>query len=124
MTLIQVLKTAPEFRSGHGRFHQLWFVLLHFAQSFRIVPVNGVSASLETVESGAYPLSKISYLYVDRQQMQTQLPTSAAVNFYLTYLNDTISEVSLLPLTSAQLNASKTQWLNIMGLGQTTDTLN
>ncbi|MEL6260962.1 MAG: ISAs1 family transposase [Cyanobacteria bacterium J06626_6] len=28
MTLIEVLKTAPEFRSTHGRFHQLWFVLL------------------------------------------------------------------------------------------------
>lgn len=28
MTLIEVLKTAPEFRSGHGRFHELWFVLL------------------------------------------------------------------------------------------------
>lgn len=28
MTLIEVLKTVPEFRSGHGRFHQLWFVLL------------------------------------------------------------------------------------------------
>lgn len=28
MPLIDVLKMAPEFRSGHGRFHKLWFVLL------------------------------------------------------------------------------------------------
>lgn len=91
------------------------------AQNFRAVPINGISASLETVESGAYPLSQTAFLYSDRTQMARRSATSSVVNFYLTYLDDAISEVALLPLPQTQLNASKAQWLNVMGLGLTAE---
>lgn len=114
--MIQALNLTPYSLGviNYSTYQQL-------AQNFHAVPINGISASLETVESGAYPLSQTSFLYVDRQQMQGRSPTSTVVNFYLTHLNDAISEVSLLPLTQSQLNTSKAQWLSVVGLEQTTD---
>jgi hypothetical protein len=50
----------------------------------------------------------------NRLQLQGQSATSAIVNFYLTQINAAISEVNLLPLAPAQLNAAKTQWLEVM----------
>lgn len=85
-------------------------------QIFRAVPLNGISASFETVESGAYPLRLTSYLYADGGQMQGRSPLSAVVNFYLTHIQEATSEVALLPLTPAQLNAAKRQWLAVRGL--------
>lgn len=87
-------------------------------QIFRAVPLNGISASFETVERGSYPLRQTSYLYADRLEMGARSPISAVVNFYLTYANEAISEVGLIPLTPPELTASKVQWLEIMGLGQ------
>ena len=88
------------------------------SQNVRVVPINGISASLETVESGAYPLGQTVYLYADRQQLAGRSPTSTVVNFYLTYMNDAIPEVALMPLTPTQLNAAKTTWLEVMELDQ------
>ncbi|MEM9089588.1 MAG: substrate-binding domain-containing protein [Cyanobacteria bacterium P01_F01_bin.53] len=88
------------------------------SKGFRAVPINGVSASAKTIENGVYPLGQTAFLYGAQQQLKSPTVTSAAINFYLTRVNAVIAEVSLLPLTDAQLNQSKDQWLKIMGLAQ------
>lgn len=88
------------------------------SKGFRAVPINGVSASAKTIESGVYPLGQTAFLYGAQQQLKSSTVTSAAINFYLTRVNTVTAEVSLLPLTDAQLNQSKDQWLKIMGLAQ------
>ncbi|MEM8610625.1 MAG: substrate-binding domain-containing protein [Cyanobacteria bacterium P01_H01_bin.105] len=83
-----------------------------FTQAFKPVPINGISASLETVESNAYPLVQPLFVYVDKNQIASDTPTQAVVSFYLTEMTDVISVVGLLPLNQAQLEQTKNQWLN------------
>ncbi|MEM6451404.1 MAG: substrate-binding domain-containing protein [Cyanobacteria bacterium P01_D01_bin.105] len=73
----------------------------------RAVPINGISASPKTIEQGAYLLGQTAYLYGDQQQIGSATAAGAAINFYLTRVNDVMPEVSLLPLSASQLNQSK-----------------
>lgn len=83
-----------------------------FTQTFRVIPINGISASLETVESNAYPLVQSLFIYVDQTQLAPGTPSKAVVSFYLTEMAEVIPEVGLLPLNQAQLDQTKRQWLN------------
>ena len=83
-----------------------------FTQTFRVIPINGISASLETVESNVYPLVQSLFIYVDQNQLAPGTPSKAVVNFYLTEMAEVIPEVGLLPLNQAQLDQTQRQWLN------------
>ncbi|WP_228015916.1 PstS family phosphate ABC transporter substrate-binding protein [Leptolyngbya ectocarpi] len=82
-----------------------------FTQTFRVIPINGISASVDTVESNAYPLVQSLFLYVDQKQLAPDMPTKAVANFYLTEMSEVMNEVGLLPLNQAQLDQTKNQWL-------------
>ncbi|MEM9484866.1 MAG: hypothetical protein AAGA83_14395, partial [Cyanobacteria bacterium P01_F01_bin.116] len=82
-----------------------------FTQTFRVLPINGVSASVETVETNAYPLVQPLFLYVDKTQLSSGTPTTVIVNFYLSELADVLTDVGLLPLNQSQLNQTKNQWV-------------
>lgn len=86
-----------------------------FTQTFEPVPINGISASLETVESNAYPLVQPLFVYVDQNQLASGTSTKAVVSFYLTEMAEVMPEVGLLPLNKAQLDQTKRQWLNATG---------
>ncbi|NET49633.1 MAG: hypothetical protein F6K09_13115, partial [Merismopedia sp. SIO2A8] len=78
----------------------------------RAVPINGITASIETVESGQYPLTQTLFLYLDQYQLNDQSTIRDWSNFYLNHLNEAIPTVSLLPLTPEQLNLTKQKWLS------------
>lgn len=89
--------------SIHGRF----------TQTFRVIPINGISASADTVENNAYPLVQPLFIYVDQKQLAPGAQT--VVNFYLKEMADVMSDVALLPLNPAQFDQTKRQWLNTIG---------
>ncbi|MEM9266541.1 MAG: substrate-binding domain-containing protein [Cyanobacteria bacterium P01_F01_bin.13] len=82
-----------------------------FTQTFRVLPINGISASVETVETTAYPLVQPLFLYVDRTQLSSGTPTTVVANFYLSELTDVLTDVGLLPLNQSQLDQTKNQWI-------------
>ncbi len=86
-----------------------------FTQTFKAIPISGISASSETVGSNAYPLVQSLFLYVDQKRLTSVTPTKAVVNFYLTEMTNVMTEVGLLPLNPAQLDQTKNQWLKAMG---------
>ncbi|MEM7063898.1 MAG: substrate-binding domain-containing protein [Cyanobacteria bacterium P01_B01_bin.77] len=104
--MVQTLSTVP---NGLAFINQSSYE--RFTATFRVIPINGISASLDTVESNAYPLIQSLLLYVDQKQLESGTPTKAVANFYLTEMTDVMSEVGLLPLNQAQLDQTKRQWL-------------
>lgn len=86
-----------------------------FIQTFRVLPINGISASAETVESNTYPLVQTLYIYVDQTQLAQGSPTQTVVNFYLSAMADVMPDVGLFPLNQAQFDQTKRQWLNATG---------
>lgn len=85
-------------------------------QSFRVVSLEGVVASSETVKSEAYPLGRKLYLYTDAARLKQQNHISAFINFYLTHVGEEIEKVDLFPLTPSELSDVKKQWLRVMEL--------
>ncbi|MEM6255134.1 MAG: substrate-binding domain-containing protein [Cyanobacteria bacterium P01_D01_bin.156] len=83
-----------------------------FTQTFRVIPINGISASPDTVESNAYPLVQSLFIYVDQKQLAPGTPTKSVVNFYLTEMVEVMTDVGLFPLSQVQLDQTKGQWLN------------
>ncbi|MEM9809280.1 MAG: substrate-binding domain-containing protein [Cyanobacteria bacterium P01_D01_bin.56] len=88
-----------------------------FAQTFRVIPINGISASADTVETNAYPLVQSLVLYGDQKQLAPGSPTKTVVNFYLTEMANVMTDVGLFPLNQAQFDQTKRQWLNATGGG-------
>lgn len=108
--MIQSLSTVP-----HGVVFINASIHKQFTQTVKAIPINGISASQDTVDNNTYPLVQSLFLYVDKQQLGERILTNAVVNSYLIYLSDVIPEVGLLPLTSAQLEQTKKQWLKEIG---------
>lgn len=81
--------------------------------TFKALPINGITASPDTISQGAYPLQQTLYLYVDQDQVQGRSPVNDWVNFHLTHLADVMPEVALLSLDGSQRQTSISQWLAI-----------
>lgn len=82
-----------------------------FTQTFKALPINGIQASLDTVENNAYPLVQSLVLYVDQNQLASDNSTPAVVTFYLTEMTEVMTEMGLLPLAQTQLEQTQSQWL-------------
>ncbi|ESA32805.1 phosphate binding protein [Leptolyngbya sp. Heron Island J] len=111
--MMQTLSTVP---NGLASINQSLYE--RFTATFRVIPINGISASLDTVESNAYPLVQSLFIYVDQTQLAAGTPTKAVVNFYLTEMAEVMSELGFFPLTQVQLDQTKRQWLDATGSGQ------
>ena len=86
------------------------------SKSLRVVPIEGIIANAETVQSGAYPFAGSIFLYADLNQLQQNSQVSAFINFYLTNVNQEIDKVGYLPLSEQELNNSKSNWLKAMAI--------
>ena len=112
-SLVQSMTMTPHSVSFMS--HSIYQTL---PQRHRVIPINGISGSPKTIQSGLYPLHQTVYLYIDQQQFHTtgRTPSTPSLvhalsNLYLTHVNQVLSDVSLLPLPATQLNQSVRQWL-------------
>lgn len=88
---------------------------------FKTLPINGITASQDTISQGTYPLGQTLYLYVDQRHVTQQAsgekaqltPLTHWVNFYLTHINENLPKSSLLPLISPQFDSAKNQWMTL-----------
>ena len=67
------------------------------ADKLHELAIDGVTPSAETVDAGEYPLARPLFLYTTAQIMTDKPQVAAFINFFLTNVNDEISDVGYFP---------------------------
>ncbi len=82
----------------------------------KAVAVEGVEPSQASVDDGTYPISRPLFIYSDAGIMQAKPQVAGFIYFYLTHVNDEISDVGYFPAPAAELEAALAAWMTAMGL--------
>jgi len=77
-----------------------------------VVSLEGVTPDETTAESGEYKLSRPLFLYSDAAIMKEKPQVAAFINYYLTNVNDLITEVGYFPASDEAMRASRLAWLD------------
>lgn len=85
-------------------------------EALRILRIEGVEATLETVDSFTYPLARPLFIYSDATIMQEKPQVAAFINYYLTHVNEEIRDVGYFPASTVALNIARQNWLDAMGM--------
>ncbi len=83
-------------------------------EKMKVLSVQGIEPSQETVDAAKYPLARPLFIYSDAKILQSKPQVAALVNFYLTYVNEEIRQVGYFPANAAALKASKEAWVRAM----------
>jgi phosphate transport system substrate-binding protein len=83
----------------------------------KILDVEGVTPSAQSVDDGSYPLARPLFLYSDAAIMHSKPQVASYINFFLTYVNQEILDVGYFPSSPAALEQSKQAWLDAMAMG-------
>ena len=84
------------------------------ADRLKLLNIEGVEAGVENVDNGSYPLARPLFIYSDATIMKEKPQVAAFINFYLTYVNEEITEVGYFPASDEALNQAKQNWLDAM----------
>jgi phosphate transport system substrate-binding protein len=80
----------------------------------RVLSINDVAPSAETVDKGTYPLARPLFMYTTAKIMREKPQVAAFLAFYLTYVNEEIRSVGYFPAEAAALKQAKQAWLDAM----------
>lgn len=69
-----------------------------------------VEPTATTIADGSYPLSRTLYLYVSAEALLDNPDVETFVDFYLGAGQPAVEEVGFVPLTRAQLDATRARW--------------
>jgi phosphate transport system substrate-binding protein len=81
----------------------------------KILSIEGVEPSAESVDSGDYPLARPLFIYSTADIVREKPQVAAFINFYLSYVNEEITDVGYFPASAEGLNASRQAWIDAMG---------
>lgn len=82
--------------------------------TLNILTIDGIKPSFSTVEAFEYPLSRPLFIYSDAKIMQAKPQVAAYINFFLTTVNEEISQVGYFPASDDSLSDSRQAWLQAM----------
>jgi phosphate transport system substrate-binding protein len=85
------------------------------AGAMSVLWIDGVEPTADTVASTAYPLARYIFIYSTAEIMQEKPQVASFINYYLTYVNEEISDVGYFPLSDDVLGASREAWLAAVG---------
>jgi phosphate transport system substrate-binding protein len=85
------------------------------ADDLNILSLEGIEATLESVDAFEYPLARPLYIYSAATIMQEKPQVAAYVNYFLTNVNDVILDVGYFPASDEILDAAKQSWLDAVG---------
>lgn len=86
------------------------------ASQLKALAIDGVTPDEETAENGDYPLARPLYIYSDAGIIAEKPQVGAFISFYLSNVNDEISDVGYFPASVEALNASKQALLDATGM--------
>ncbi|MFL7813199.1 MAG: PstS family phosphate ABC transporter substrate-binding protein [Anaerolineales bacterium] len=81
------------------------------ADVLKVLKIEGVEASAATVDSGTYPLARPLFLYSTAEIMQEKPQVAGYINFFLSYVNEEITDVGYFPASDTALGLSKMLYL-------------
>jgi len=76
--------------------------------------IGDVTPDFDTAESGTYPLSRPLFIYSDANIMKAKPQVAAYINYFLTNVDDVITDVGYFPASEEALNTAKQTWLDTM----------
>ena len=82
------------------------------ADKLRLLDIEGVEASKESVDDASYPLARPLFIYTTADIMMEKPQVAAFVNFYLSYVNEEVVDVGYFPANQAALYDAKQAWLD------------
>jgi len=82
------------------------------AGTLKILSIEGVVPSAESVDSGDYPLARPLFIYSTAGIMEEKPQVAAFVNFYLTYVDEEIVNVGYFPASTEALTTARQAWLD------------
>jgi len=80
-----------------------------------VLKIEGVEPGEESVDSGTYPLARPLFIYSDAAIMKAKPQVAAFINFYLTYVDEEVSDIGYFPASDAALNAARQTFLDAQG---------
>lgn len=84
--------------------------------ALKALAIEGVEPSQASVDDGSYPLARPLFIYSDAKIMQEKPQVAAFIYFYLTNVNDNITDVGYFPAPAADLESALAAWMEAMGL--------
>jgi phosphate transport system substrate-binding protein len=80
--------------------------------SLKALSINGVEPTPATTEEGSYALARPLFIYSAAQIMKDKPQVAAFINFFLTYVNEEVTDVGYFPASAAALDAARQKWLD------------
>lgn len=84
------------------------------AGKLKILNINGIEATAATVDNNTYPLARPLFIYSDATIMQQKPQVAAFINFFLSFVNEEITDVGYFPASESALDVAKASWLEAM----------
>lgn len=84
--------------------------------TLRVVGVDGVIPSAETVEDATYPLARPLYIYTSQQALDNKPQVAAFINYYLRHVNEEIEAVGYFPISQDILEEAIKTYAEAIGL--------
>ena len=82
------------------------------ADKLRVLNIDGVEASKESVDDASYPLARPLFIYTTAALMKEKPQVAAFINFYLAYVNEEVVDAGYFPANQMALDAAKQAWLD------------
>ena len=79
--------------------------------TLRTLSLDGVEATLESVDSFTYPLARPLFIYSDAEILNSKDQVAGYINFFLTYVNEEVEDAGYFPASDEALDASRQAWL-------------
>ena len=83
------------------------------ADALRILSIEGIKPSAQTVDSGDYILARPLFIYSDANIIRNKPQVGEFINFYLSNVNQIIEEIGYFPSSPKALDESKTKLLEV-----------
>ena len=81
-------------------------------QRLKALTVDGVAPSVETAQSGEYPLSRPLFIYVSTQALEDNPALQEFVNFYLSNLDQFVPQAQFVPLEPQAVQETRQRFEN------------
>jgi phosphate transport system substrate-binding protein len=91
-----------------------YFGYAYYAENtgtLKVLSINGIEATSETVDNNTYPLARPLFLYSDAKIMQEKPQVAAYINFFLAYVNEEVVDVGYFPASETALLAAQQAWV-------------
>jgi phosphate transport system permease protein len=85
------------------------------ADELRVLAVDGVAPTADTVDSGDYVLARPLFIYTTAEIMQEKPQVSSFVHYYLTHVNEEIEDVGYFPARQQVLRQAVEAWEAAVG---------